>query len=322
MVRVDLGLEPGRKRQIWQDAIAWHFGEADLSIRRPDRFTGRIVALGDGPIRLVEVESDNELGVRTRRHAAHQRDEVFVVALVNRGRVAFEQRGRSCLLTDGMATLFAASEPYEIRHDDPADVINLTAPASLLEAFLRRPHDHVCRAVAMRGLVGRVSRDLLVGLAGTARTGGPMAADGASLSPASLRLALASIAVLLEEGAEAQPGLSPRQAAMMRRCREIIAASAGDPDLGPTQLAQRMGVSVRCLHGLFHAAGTTVCDGVLEARLERSLQALGNPGLAHLRLKEIAFASGFANPSVFAAQFKRRYGKTPGEMRRDLLAAR
>ncbi|RAI42291.1 helix-turn-helix domain-containing protein [Rhodoplanes roseus] len=313
MVRVDLGLPSDRKQRVWQDAIAWHFGEADLSIRRPDRFSGRIVTLGDGPIRLVEVESDNEIGVRTRRHAANDTEEVFVVALVNRGRVEFAQRGRACVLSDGMATLFAASEPYAIRHDDPADVINLTAPASLLRSFLRAPHDHVCRAVPTRGLVGRISRDLLVGLADAARR------DGSPASHASLQLALASIAVLLEEGAPSQPGLNARQAAMIRRCREIIAASVGEPDLGPAVLARRMGVSVRCLHGLFHAAGTTVCDDVLAARLESSLKVLGDPGRASLRLKEVAFASGFASPSAFSAQFKKRYGKTPREMRRDLL---
>lgn len=322
MVRVDPGLAPAAKQRLWQDAIAWHFGEADLAIRRPDRFAGRIVTLGDGPIRLVEVESDNEIGVRTRRHAAQARDEVFVVALVNRGRVSFEQRGRSCVLTDGMATLFAASEPYVIRHDDPADVINLTAPTSLLQSFVRRPHDHVCRAVSTNGLVGKVSRDLMVGLAAAARTGTQRDEEGAAASSGPLQLALASIAVLLAEGTAAPSGLGDRQAAMMRRCREIIAASLAEPELGPALLAQRMGVSVRCLHGLFRAAGTTVCDDVLEARLARSLKLLGDPAAATLRLKEIAFTSGFATPSLFAAQFKRRYGRTPGEMRRALLAGR
>ncbi|NVO17417.1 MAG: helix-turn-helix domain-containing protein [Rhodoplanes sp.] len=316
MVMVDLGTQPGRKQRIWQDAIAWHFGEADLSIQRPDRFVGRIVTLGDGPIRLVKVESDNEIGVRTRRHAAGDTEEVFVIALVNRGEVEFQQRGRTCVLSAGMTTIFDASEPYVIRHDNPADVINLTAPASLLRSFVRRPHDHVCRAVATRGLVGKVSRDLLVGLAEAARVG------RGAVSHGSLQLALASIAVLLEEREPAQPGLSARQAAMLRRCKEIIDASVHEPDLGPKLLAHRMGVSVRCLHGLFHAAGTTVCGDVLAARLESSLKALGDPGMAAVRLKEIAFASGFANPSAFSAQFKKRFGRTPGEMREQLLARR
>ena len=32
MVTVNLQTQPGRKQKIWQDAIAWHFGPADLSI--------------------------------------------------------------------------------------------------------------------------------------------------------------------------------------------------------------------------------------------------------------------------------------------------
>jgi AraC family transcriptional activator of tynA and feaB len=314
MVRIDLRTQPACKQKLWQDAIAGHFGDADLSIRRPERFTGQISSLGRGPIKLVQVRSDNEIGVRTRRHAAGDTDEVFVIAMVNRGTVEFSQRNRSCVLSDGMVTLFAASEPYLIRHDDPAEVINLTVQSSLLESFLSQPHDRVCRAFDMRGLVGRVSRDLLVGLADSAN------GDG-EISPASLRLALDSMAVLIQEKDAAPPGLTRPQAAMLRRCNELIDAGVSDSALSPQYLAQQMGVSVRHLHALFQRAGTTICEGILAARLARSLRLLEDASGQRARIKEIAFDSGFTNQSYFSAQFRKRYGKTPRQMRAMLTAS-
>lgn len=314
MVRIDLRTQPGHKQRLWQDAIAGHFGHADLSIRRPERFTGQISSVGDGPIRLVQVRSDNEIGRRTRRHVAGETDEVFVIAMVNRGEVEFRQRDQSCVLSGGMVTLFAASEPYLIRHDDPAEVINLTIHGSLLETFLRQPHDRVCRPFDMRGLVGRMSRDLLIGLAGTT-------SPGRDVSPASLRLALDSIAVLIREKDSAPLGLSRAQVAALRRCNELIELSVGERELSPQYLARRMGVSVRHLHALFNAAGTTICESILAARLSRSLRMLENAGGPPARIKEIAFDSGFSNQSHFSAQFRKRYGKTPREMRAMLAAS-
>ena len=312
-MRIDHRTQPGRKQKLWQDAIAGHFGDAELSIRAPERFTGQISSFGRGPIKLVQVRSDNEIGVRTRRHAAGVPDEVFVIAMVNRGAVEFSQRSRSCLLSDGMVTLFAASEPYLIRHDDPADVINLTVPGGLLEAFLSHPHDRVCRAFDMGGIVGRMSRDLLAGLAEMART-------EPEISTAALRLALDSIAVLIQEKDAAPAGLTPPQAAMLRRCNELIETSVSERELGPNYIAHKMGVSVRHLHAVFHAAGMTVCDSILAARLARSLRMLDDAG-DRARIKEIAFGSGFTNQSYFSAQFRKRYGKTPRQMRALLAAA-
>lgn len=314
MVTVDLHTQPGRKQKIWQDAIAWHFGDADLAIRRPERFVGEICSLGNGPIKLVQVKSDNEIGIRTRRHVSRDTDEYFVIAMVNRGKVEFQQRNRSCLLSDGMITIFEVSEPYVIRHDEPADVINLTVPAALFRSFLRRPHERVCQAINTHGVVGKVARDLLVGLA-------EMGKSGSEIPYASLQLALGGITVLIESADTALSGLGYQRAMALERCKDIVDAHLTEAELGPKYLARKTGLSVRYVHSLFHAAGTTVCEHILGARLSRSLRALGDPANKPVRLKEIAFGSGFANQSYFSAQFRRQYGKTPRQMR-EILAGK
>jgi AraC-like DNA-binding protein len=80
-----------------------------------------------------------------------------------------------------------------------------------------------------------------------------------------------------------------------------------------------MGVSVRHLHALFQAAGTTICESILAARLARSLRLLGDVGRGPGRIKEIAFGSGFTNQSYFSAQFRKRYGRTPRQMRKTMI---
>lgn len=313
MVTVNLQTQPGRKQKIWQDAITWHFGPAELSIREPERFVGQISSFCSGSIKLAHVKSDNEIGIRTRQHLSGVRDEFFTISFVNRGKVEFQQRNRACVLSEGMLTIFEVSEPYLMRHDDPAEVISLTMPAILLRSFLRHPHDRVCRAITSHGIIGKVSRDLLMGLADSA------ASDGSHVSHASLQLALGSVSVLIEGSEIATSGVSGHRSAMLERCKEVIDTFLAEPELGPKFLAQKMGISVRYLHSLFHALETTVCGYILSARLSKSLRILGDPDRKPVRLKEIAFDSGFTSQSKFSAQFRARYGKTPRQMREQLV---
>lgn len=85
-------------------------------------------------------------------------------------------------------------------------------------------------------------------------------------------------------------------------------------DLGPDDLTRAFGLSRATLYRLFEPLGG-VAAYILDRRLNRALQALTAPHPAHLRLKQLAHALGFAHPTSFTRAFKKRFGMPPQEVR-------
>ena len=81
-------------------------------------------------------------------------------------------------------------------------------------------------------------------------------------------------------------------------------------------VARAAGVTRRVLELRFRAAlGTSVYEEAQRQHFERALELMPE---SNLTLGEIAYASGFESPSVFASAFRRRHGMTPSEFRRRL----
>jgi AraC family transcriptional regulator len=105
-------------------------------------------------------------------------------------------------------------------------------------------------------------------------------------------------------------GLAPWQ---LRRIDEALRDIDGAP---PTvaALAKLTGLSPRHLLRAFRATtGSTVVHRIAQARFVRACELLTETGLP---LKQVAYRSGFATPSGFAAAFKREAGVSPAEYRR------
>jgi len=86
------------------------------------------------------------------------------------------------------------------------------------------------------------------------------------------------------------------------------------------EVARAAGVTRRVLELRFRAAlGTSVYAEAQRLHFERALELMPEPALT---LGEIAYASGFESPSVFASAFRRRHGVSPSEYRRGLTGPR
>lgn len=82
-------------------------------------------------------------------------------------------------------------------------------------------------------------------------------------------------------------------------------------------VARAAGVTRRVLELRFRTVlGVAVNAEILRQHFERAEELMAEPALT---LGEIAYASGFESPSVFATAFRRRHGVPPSEFRRRLL---
>jgi AraC-like DNA-binding protein len=107
------------------------------------------------------------------------------------------------------------------------------------------------------------------------------------------------------------------RAARLRAVRSDIVANLGDCALTITAVAQRQRMTARYVHKLFESEGITYSEFVLDHRLSGVHRTLSDPRFAGRPISSIAFDAGFGDLSYFNHAFRRRYGATPSEVRRQ-----
>jgi AraC-like DNA-binding protein len=105
------------------------------------------------------------------------------------------------------------------------------------------------------------------------------------------------------------------QNALVGSVRSIVTGLlvAGHPDL-PT-VARKAGIPVRTLQRRLADAGLTYSDLVLEIRLNRARELLGDRSR---QIDEIASALGYLDAANFTRAFKKHAGMTPSQYRNSV----
>lgn len=90
-------------------------------------------------------------------------------------------------------------------------------------------------------------------------------------------------------------------------------------ELSLSGLAELMQITPGYLSSLFHReTGQTLAAHINAQRMKIALQLLGS---TRLQVQNIAQLSGFSDPNYFSKQFKRHYGLTPLQYRREYFGA-
>jgi AraC-like DNA-binding protein len=106
------------------------------------------------------------------------------------------------------------------------------------------------------------------------------------------------------------------RAARLTELRSALAKNAANPRLTAERLGAMCNISERYVQLLFESAGTTFSESLLAIRLENVKRQLLDPACG-LPVSRIALSCGFSDISYFNRTFKRRFGLTPGDMRRS-----
>lgn len=205
----------------------------------------------------------------------------------------------------------------------------------------------IIRAEPARMIGVRIPRrSLLVGAAGSAAigsAGAPLrlvpastaalqlltsylegALSGSALSSALLANAVAShmaelIALSIAPASAATPPANRPgvRAARLAVIKADIEQHLTDGSLTAATLAARHRISARYLHKLFEDEEMTYSQFVLDHRLSLAYRKLRQPLYAARTISSIANDAGFGDLSYFNRTFRRRYGITPSDARRE-----
>lgn len=105
------------------------------------------------------------------------------------------------------------------------------------------------------------------------------------------------------------------RAARLNAIKSDILNNLGQHGLSIHGTASRHGVSVRYIHQLFHAEGTSFKHFVLQQRLAAVHRVLSDARSARRTISAIAFEMGFGNLPNFERAFKRHYRMKPSAIR-------
>ena len=99
--------------------------------------------------------------------------------------------------------------------------------------------------------------------------------------------------------------------ALMAQVLDYINENLDRLPLTPRSIAAAHGISVRHLHRLFTATGTTVSLMVRKNRLARCAADFRDPALCAVRITLIAFRWGFNDSAHFSKAFRAEFGECP-----------
>ncbi|MCM1052137.1 MAG: ATP-binding protein [Paenibacillus sp.] len=101
----------------------------------------------------------------------------------------------------------------------------------------------------------------------------------------------------------------------VKQAIEVITDHLDNSEFGKEEFAKEMGVSTSLLFKKIKSlTGLSIVDFIKKVRMEHALRLLEDPSLS---IGDIAFRCGFSTVGYFSTVFKKYFGKTPSECRKE-----
>jgi AraC-like DNA-binding protein len=307
-----LDMPAAQRFGFWKSVLAETF--VPLEVTRPEEvpdFRGRLDSRDLGALRICQVRAEPHTALRTPRLVAAAPSGCYKLGLLVRGSAVLIQDGREAALRPGEFVLYDTDRPYTLGFEREHRMLILVFPRDLLGL----PSRHVARLTAttmpgrqgsLAGLIG----PFLIQVADVAGQVDDLAATRLSGNVLDL------LTTVLAERLDCPAGDSgSAHRALMLQITTFIEEHLASPDLSPRLIAAANHVSLRQLHKLFHATGTTVGCWIRQRRLEHCSRDLRDPGQADRPVAAIGARWGYPDPAHFSRLFKTAYGMGPRDYR-------
>ncbi|HEY7290039.1 MAG TPA: AraC family transcriptional regulator [Vicinamibacterales bacterium] len=277
---------------------------------------------GKSPHASIRVHSRPDLrildarlsGVRHSVGPVRDGDDELLFATTLSGTSVLNQDGVDLLLKDGDAVLLRrGTGPFTLTHAAAVRFVGLRIPDRAIRPLVTDLDAATGRRIPPHSGV----LDLLIGyLREVARHRLLASSPGAAIVSRHVHDLVALIVGTHGDASELASARGVR-AARLQAIKSDAAAHLANPSLTAAAVAARHGISVRYVHQLFEPTGSTFSRFVLERRLARAHRMLTDRRFDRVTVSAIAFAVGFGDLSYFNRTFRRVYGCSPSDVRRE-----
>jgi len=245
----------------------------------------------------------------TRALTADAHDTVLFAMQLGQPHVS---QGRQTRVDVGRSIVLSGSEPGGVTLPEDSRSLTLCIDRNLLAPLIPNLGTHFSMTLASDNPTHR----LLVQYLGILRNADELGQPALAMSVASHLVDLVVLSLTGNHGGRLQTRGSARDA-RLRTIKAKILAWLGRRDLNADLIAAHHGISARYVRKLFETEGTSFTAFVLGERLARAHRRLCDAQSMVYTIGAIAFENGFGDLSYFNQTFKRAFGATPTDVRRD-----
>jgi AraC family transcriptional regulator, positive regulator of tynA and feaB len=290
------------------DAWQWNAQQicGDCRIELPrSSFHGSIEVRQVGAVRLTRFASSPLSFWKWPLDMVSPERRVCIVITQLEGSRRYVQDGAEVLLNAGDSTVIDAGRPWSSSCRTECVRLYLRVPRWLMEERLRMREIPIAKRISGASRSGatlsRLSQ-LLYDDAGSMEKEESTAAMNAYFQTLAACIGCDQTAVR-------------REGELLRKILLHVDAHLAEPTLTPQEVASAMEISIRHLHRIFSATGTTIGDYVRGCRLEQCRHDMLDARLRGKTITEIAFFWGFSDAAHFSHAFRKRFGISAREYR-------
>jgi AraC-like DNA-binding protein len=297
--------------QLFAESARRFFGNIRLGFHDDGATDAALTSAPLGPCRLSRIDASAH-GVKASRVVQRSYDVDSIKCILQLdGHSSFEQDGKSYAFGPKSWIVYDPTRPYQLNNRSRISQLLLQVPrTNFSSAALERlsaPHVFRDDPVGVPRVVAAFARSTMDEIATFDELAGSRVGDTLA------RLATTMIAT---DGDDANSE-SCTLRILRARVKAYIENNLSRSNLDIEEIAQRMGCSRRYIFRAFQAADTTPSQYIWDLRLERTREHLTTGSFRGGSISEIAFACGFSSTAHFSRAFRKRYGMSPSEARRN-----
>ena len=316
---IDTASVPARERlDFWSESSFDSYLPVQVRSATKERFEARLWGYDLGPLSFFRISAAPNTMVRTSQAIGACDPECLHLSVVLRGQINAAQEGRTGMARAGDLISYETSHPVIFRADQPYESLVVRVPWRLLGPQAGPISNLTAIGISGNEGLPRAAAAFLRAV-GEALEEGTITDDDA---PNTVECVLDLVRGVYAGAVDSARTTRLRtRAEILLNVQSFIEANLGDPGLDPEDIARASFISTRYLHKLFEAEGTSVCQWIRAARLERCRRDLLDPSLAHQTILAIASRWGLPGPQHFSRLFRAAYGCSPRELRRTAVGA-
>lgn len=298
------------RHEYWQETASRVFLGLRTERKKPGPFFGRLDYREAGPLAVTLLDSSAQRVYRGEPEISRSARECYFLCMQLSGVCRLRQGREERYAQPGDVELLDGIRPGELSFDTDYRRVAIVIPYVALRPRLAHPDDTVGTLLHAREGVGALVSAYVRAFAEN------QLAEPVAGSVSDNLLDLLALGFNTQGGSVRTDAASVREA-RRHNLRTYAEHHLGDPSLSPTTVAAHFRMSTRYLHGLFAETGQSFMRWVLARRLERSREALVAPALSTRGIADIAFRWGFQDLTHFGRAFKKAFGMTPREWRKE-----